>query len=99
MVYGMQDSTKAYPAGVRLLAKSDGHSIELTIILFLLMAIAVFGMKTMVSGFLMQNWSIGQSMTDAYAGIETAYAQREVFANIPHRRTLGNLPCSRHHTG
>jgi hypothetical protein len=57
--------------------------IELTIALFLLMAIAVFGMQTTISGFLMQNWSIGQSMTDAYAGIETAYAQRVVFANIP----------------
>lgn len=40
-------------------------------------------MKTMVSGFLLQNWSIGQSMTAAYAGIETAYAQRYVFADIP----------------
>ena len=40
-------------------------------------------MKTMVSGFLLQNWSIGQSMTAAYAGIETAYAQRKVFDGIP----------------
>ena len=65
-------------------AREGGWSlIELTISLFLLMAIALFGMNTMVSGFTMQNWSIGQSMTDAYAGIETAYAQRIVFANIP----------------
>jgi hypothetical protein len=55
----------------------------MTVSLFLLMAIALFGMKTMVSAFLLQNWSIGQSMTDAYAAIETAYAQRKVFADIP----------------
>jgi hypothetical protein len=71
--------------------ETTGHSrreggwslVELTVTLFLLMAIALFGMKTMISGFLLQNWSIAQSMTDAYAGIETAYAQRVVFANIP----------------
>ena len=77
--------------GTILSRKHNGRStreggwslVELTITLFLLMAIALFGMKTMVSGFLLQNWSIGQSMTDAYAGIETAYAQRKVFADIP----------------
>jgi len=64
-------------------ARDGGWSlVELTITLFLLMAIALFGMKTMVSAFLLQNWSIGQSMTDAYAGIETANAQRYVFADI-----------------
>jgi len=56
--------------------------IEMTVALFLLMAIALFGMRTMVAGFLLQNWSIGQSMTDAYAGIETANAQRYVFSDI-----------------
>ena len=56
--------------------------VELTISLFLLMAVSLFGMNTIVSGFTMENWSIGQSMTDAYAGIETAYAQRIVFNNI-----------------
>ena len=56
--------------------------VEISITLVLLIAIALFGMKTMVSGFLLQNWSIGQSMTAAYAGIETAYAQRYVFADI-----------------
>src|ERR1700730_12897272 len=65
-------------------AREGGWSlVEMTVTLFLLMAIALFGMKTMVSGFLLQNWSIGQSMTAAYAGIETAYAQRYVFADIP----------------
>jgi hypothetical protein len=67
-----------------------GHSVrqggwslvELTVSLFLLIAISLFGLKTMVSGFLLQNWSIGQSMTDAYAGTETAYAQRYVFSDI-----------------
>jgi hypothetical protein len=46
------------------------------------MAIALFGLKTMIAGSIMQNWAIAQSMTDAYAGIETSIAQREVFANI-----------------
>ena len=65
-------------------AREGGWSlIEMTVTLFLLMAIALFGMKTMVSAFLLQNWSIGQSMTAAYAGIETAYAQRYVFDDIP----------------
>jgi hypothetical protein len=64
-------------------AREGGYSlIELTITLCLLMAIALFGLKTMVSGSTMQNWAIAQSMTDAYAGIETSIAQREVFANI-----------------
>jgi hypothetical protein len=67
--------------------------IELTVTLFLLMAIALFGLKTMVAGFLLQNWSIGQSMTDAYAGIETANAQRYVFGDIvngPNNGTSGS---------
>jgi hypothetical protein len=53
------------------------------------MAIALFGMKTMVSGFMLQNWSIGQSMTDAYAGIETANAQRYVFSDIENGGSAG----------
>jgi hypothetical protein len=64
-------------------ARQGGWSlIELTVTLCLLVGIALFGMKTMASAFMLQNWSIGQSMTDAYAGIETAYAQRYVFADI-----------------
>jgi hypothetical protein len=64
-------------------ARESGWSlIELTVALSLLMAIALFGIKTMASAFMLQNWSIAQSMTDAYAGIETAYAQRYVFADI-----------------
>lgn len=66
--------------------------IEMTITLVLLLAIAQFGMQTMVSGFLLQTWSIGQSMTDAYAGIETSMAQREVFASIPADLTRGVYP-------
>jgi hypothetical protein len=38
---------------------------------------------------MLQNSSMMQSMTDAYAGIETAYAQRWTFANIP---TSGRWP-------
>jgi hypothetical protein len=71
-------------------AREGGWSlIELTVTLFLLMAIALFGMKTMVAGLNLQNWSIAQSMTDAYAGIETAYAQRYVFSDIETGGTSG----------
>jgi hypothetical protein len=74
-------------------AREGGWSlIELTITLFLLMAIALFGMKTLVSAFLLQNWSIAQSMTDAYAGRETAYAQRYVFSDIPTNSYWGVFP-------
>jgi hypothetical protein len=69
-------------AGGRSAREGGWSLIELTITLFLLMAIALFGMKTMVAGLNLQNWSIAQSMTDAYAGIETAYAQRYVFSDI-----------------
>jgi hypothetical protein len=74
-------------------AREGGYSlIELTITLCLLMAIALFGLKTMISGSIMQNWAIGQSMTDAYAGIETSIAQREVFANISTDATRAVYP-------
>ena len=63
--------------------------VELSVALFLLTAVAVFGFQTMISGWMLQNSSIMQSMTDAYAGIETGYAQRWTFANIP---TSGRWP-------
>ena len=63
--------------------------VELSVALFLLTAVAVFGFQTMMSGWMLQNSSIMQSMTDAYAGIETAYAQRWTFVNIP---TSGRWP-------
>src|SRR5271165_2221434 len=72
--------------------QSGWSLIELTISLFLLMAIALFGLNTIVSGFTMENWSIGQSMTDAYAGIETAYAQRVIFTDIPTDGRWGVYP-------
>jgi hypothetical protein len=76
-------------------AREGGWSlIELTVTLALLMAIALFGMKTMGSAFLLQNWSIGQSMTDAYAGTETAYAQRYVFAEIENSGRWGVYPAA-----
>src|SRR5689334_19489243 len=73
--------------GYRTMKNQNAHEsgwslVELTITLFLLTAIVLFGMKTMMSSFKLQNWSIIQSMTDAYVGIETAYAQRCVFAEI-----------------
>lgn len=77
--------------GVRGRFREAGVSlVELSISLFLLMAIAIFGLQTMMSAWLTQNYSIVQSMTDAYAGIETAYAQRWTFAN----RTLADIPTS-----
>jgi hypothetical protein len=63
--------------------------VELSVALFLLTTVAVFGFQTMISGWMLQNSSIMQSMTDAYAGIETAYAQRWTFADIP---TSGRWP-------
>jgi hypothetical protein len=63
--------------------------VELSVAIFLLMAVAVFGFQTMISGWMLQNSSIMQSMTDAYAGIETAYAQRWTFTDIP---TSGRWP-------
>src|ERR1700685_3112287 len=78
---------------LRRSARQGGWSlIELTIALFLLVAIAVFGMQTMVSGFLVQSCAIRQSMTDAYAGIGTSMAQREVFASIGTDLTRGLYP-------
>jgi hypothetical protein len=76
-------------------AREGGWSlVELTITLFLLTAIALFGMKTTVSAFMLQNWSIGQSMTDAYAAIETANAQRYVFDDIPNSGRWGVYPAA-----
>ena len=76
-------------------ARQDGWSlIELTVTLALLMGIALFGIKTMTSTSMLQNWSIGQSMTDAYAGIETAYAQRHVFADIEKNGRWGAYPAA-----
>jgi hypothetical protein len=76
-------------------ARQGGWSlVELTVTLSLLVGIALFGIKTMGSAFMLQNWSIGQSMTDAYAGIETAYAQRYVFADIENKGRWGAYPDS-----
>lgn len=57
--------------------------VEMSITLFLLMTIASFGLQTMTSAWMLENSSIVQSMTDAQAAIETAYAQRWVFAAVP----------------
>jgi hypothetical protein len=70
--------------GAAQLRRSEGgfSLVEVSIALFLLITIAVFGLKTMTSAWMLQNWSIMQNMTDAYAGIETAFAQRVPFASI-----------------
>jgi type II secretory pathway pseudopilin PulG len=92
MDYGMSDRTNGITSqrsrrgrsGCGSSRREGGWSlVEMTISLVLLISIAVFGLQTMVAGWNLQNWSIMQSMTDAYAGIETAYAQRWTFANIP----------------
>jgi hypothetical protein len=68
--------------------------VELTVALFLVITIAVFGLQTIVSGWMLQNWSIAQSMTDSYASIETANAQRWVFNNIEPSRRWPVYPAS-----
>jgi hypothetical protein len=67
----------------RLTGEGGFSLVETSITLFLLMAIAAFGLQTMTSAWMLENSSIVQSMTDAQAAIETAYAQRWVFAAIP----------------
>ena len=57
--------------------------VETSITLFLLMTITAFGLQTMTSAWMLENSAIVQSMTDAQAAIETAYAQRWVYAAIP----------------
>ncbi len=57
--------------------------VELSIALLLFTTIAIFGLQTIQAGWMLENSAIMQSMTDAYAGIETANAQRWTFANIP----------------
>jgi hypothetical protein len=52
----------------------------MSIALVLFTTVAVFGFQTIMAGWILQNSAIMQSMTDAYAGIETAYAQRWTFA-------------------
>ena len=54
--------------------------VELSIVLLLFTTVAIFGLQTIQSGWMLQNSAIMQSMTDAYAGIETANAQRWTFA-------------------
>jgi hypothetical protein len=63
--------------------------VEMSIALVLFTTVAVFGFQTIMAGWILQNSAIMQSMTDAYAGIETAYAQRWTFANIS---TSGRWP-------
>jgi hypothetical protein len=72
---GFRMSPGSRQAGVSL--------VELTVALCLLMGVAQFGLQTLTSAWMQQNWSVKQSMTDAYAGIETAYAQRWTFSTIP----------------
>ena len=56
--------------------------VEMSIALVLFTTVAVFGLQTIMAGWILQNSAIMQSMTDARAGIETAYAQRWTFAAI-----------------
>jgi len=56
--------------------------VELTVVLFMVLTLSVLCFQTMLSGWLLQNWTIAQSMTNACAAIETANAQRWVFNEI-----------------
>ena len=55
---------------------------EVSLTLFLLITIAVFGMQTTLASFQAQNWSVIQTVTDAQASIETAFAQRWIYNQI-----------------
>ena len=66
--------------------------VEMSIALFLLTTVAVFGFQTIMAGWLLQNSAIMQSMTDAYAGIETACAQRWTFAGTKGILASGRWP-------
>ena len=63
--------------------------VELSVTLFLITAIGAMTMQTITSSWLMQNWTVARTMTDAYAAIEAANAQRWVFGEIP---TSGRWP-------
>jgi hypothetical protein len=63
--------------------RSGSTLVELSVTLFLIMTIGAITLQTMMSSWLLQNWTLAQSMTDAYATIETANAQRWVFSEIP----------------
>jgi hypothetical protein len=69
---------------VRPPSRGEGGAtlVELSVILFVLMSVGVLCLQTMMSGWMTQNWTIAQSMTDACAAIETANAQRWVFSEI-----------------
>jgi len=62
--------------------QSGSTLVELSVIIFVLMSIGVLCLQTMMAGWMTQNWTIAQSMTDACAAIETASAQRWVFGEI-----------------
>jgi hypothetical protein len=85
----LRSETDRFAVVRRRRAEGGFSLVEVTIALFLLITISVFGLKTMTSAWMLENWSIMQSMTDAYAGIETAYAQRVTFATIA---TSGRWP-------
>ena len=68
----------------RVRGSREGGSalVELSVVLFMVMTLSVLCFKTMLSGWLLQNWTMAQSMTDACAAIETANAERWVFSEI-----------------
>jgi hypothetical protein len=55
---------------------------EVSVTLFLLITVAVYSMQTTLAAFQAQNWSVIQTMTDAQASIETAFAQRWIYGQI-----------------
>ena len=55
---------------------------EVSLALFLLITVAVYSMQTALAAYQAQNWSVIQTMTDAQASIETAFAQRWIYGQI-----------------
>lgn len=68
----------------RAVAVSERGSglFEVSLTLFLLITVAVYSMQTTLVSYQARNWSVIQTMTDAQASIETAFAQRWVYGQI-----------------
>jgi hypothetical protein len=74
---------RAANAGCRAPTSELGSGLfEVSLSLFLLITVAVYSMQTAVASYQAQAWSVIQTMTDAQASVETAYAQRWVYGQI-----------------
>jgi hypothetical protein len=74
---------QAATAGRRMSISELGSGLfDVSVTLFLLITIAVYSMQTTLASYQAQNWSVIQTMTDAQASIETAFAQRWIYGQI-----------------